>query len=272
MFFNEILNNMLKEQSNIVNKMYLHELKLKWDIFQKLADNDDFGNNEKIIESLNIFRKALTNKKYRYNKSTRNGFKEDSVIFSAKYLDDVLNLFIHRHNILLKKGILWDYNQFSTNIKFKPKNLLNIDNYPMLQFGNSAEVLQLSQNIDLQYRNSGKRVFNKYNLTLPLLIFHTALSIGNEFLYDIEQNAKLAKATFEKVKIIVVTESIEKDFQPLKKNSLIDAIFILQKEFKTNKFVELKLDVFNLVENKIVEYIKEKKTDIELCVSKGFME
>ena len=67
MFYNEILSKMLKEEKNPVNKMYLHEIYIKWNKISKAIEASN-GSNEEIVEMLNVFRDSITNSKYKFNK------------------------------------------------------------------------------------------------------------------------------------------------------------------------------------------------------------
>ena len=262
---------MLQDNSNIVNKMYVHELNIKWSHFQELASSETEVSNEKLIAALNEFRKALTTRKYQYNYKTKNGFRADSPLFSAKYLDDAINILIKRQIILENKGINWGYGRFNVESKFSPKSFPEINKSSMFMTKVSDLTLMLSQQIDFQYRITGKRIFYKYNLVLPLLIFHTTKNITENKLINIESQAKKAKNTFEKAKIIVVAECLDKNFTPVIENSPIDAIFILQKSF-SGHYDDLKTEVFDTLEQRISEYINEKKTDIERYLEKGIIE
>ena len=67
MFYKEILSKMLKEETNPVNKMYLHEINIKWEkISNAIAASN--GDNKEIVDMLNVFRGAITNNKYKFNK------------------------------------------------------------------------------------------------------------------------------------------------------------------------------------------------------------
>ena len=69
MFYSEILSKMLKEEKYPVNKMYLHEIYIKWNKILKAIETSN-GSNKEIVEMLNIFRKTIIGKKYKFNKNT----------------------------------------------------------------------------------------------------------------------------------------------------------------------------------------------------------
>ena len=272
MFFNKILHDMIDSDSNPVNRMYLHEINLKWNEFQKLIDLENVVSNDLIIEKLNAYKKALTNNKYKYNKYRKNGFKKDSPIFSAKYLEDVINLVMQRNSILSKKGIVWGHIKFSTKIRYEPRSIKDIDKQIMIHHEESPEFLMLHQQIECQYRISGKRNYYKYKLKLPLLVFHVVKNFSQKDFLQLDLIARQAKDSFAKAKIIIVCETLDKGFLPSLENAKIDGIFIMEKAILDGKYRELQVDILNALELKINEFISEKRSNAEMILKKGYIE
>jgi hypothetical protein len=275
MFFNDVMLHLLEEKSNPVNRMYMHEINIKWNNFRKVVESEDVINNQLLVEKLNDFNKALTNKKYQFNYSTKNGFKKDSTIFSAKYLEDFLDILMRRQPILNNKGIVWKHQSFHTNIRYEPHTLMEILTEPMLKYSESPSFLMLAQDIEFRYRvacTAKTQKFHQYQLKLPLIVFHTVKNLTMQELLELGVYARMAKETFSKAKTIIVTETIEKGFIPNLADSKVDSIFILKKNIPTKEFCELQLDIINALEEKISDYIVERRTNEEMILKKGIIE
>ena len=119
--------------------------------------------------------------------------------------------------------------------------------------------MQLTQKIDVQIRVSGKRNFHKYELNLPLIVFHTCKNLTGEIFTQCEFSANQAKITFKKSKSIIVVETLEKDFFPDIKSSSIDAVFVLKKSYSNMSESELSSDVVDAVEQEIKGYLTNQK-------------
>jgi len=261
----------MKEEENNINRMYLQEIKLKWEHFeQTAAENKE--SNEELTKALNDFAKMISNKKFKYSQASRKGFKKNSMVFSPLYLANVVSIFIERSGILEHKGINWGFQSFSTNLKFNPKNLCSIEKDPGYEFSDSPEFLQLAQKMDFQFRIRGKRNFKKYEITLPLLVFHIVKNLTNEDFIRFDYYAKIAKNTFEKSRSIIITETLDTDYVPELSNSPVDVIFILRKQQKAKTEEEISLDVIDAIEKKILDFIHEKEEKSEAYKNTGIIE
>lgn len=261
MYYRKGLDSLLKDRRNPVNRMYLHEIMLKWKNFETKAESEKKVSNEVLLRALNKFIHSISNKKYKYNNATKNGFKPDSPIFSARYLDDLLTVLIKRTKIFENVGISWGYQSFSSNLKFNPSNLCSMSDHPMFEFSSSPEILHLGQKFDFQFRVTGKRRFNKYQLDFPLILFFTYKNLTEKDYITIEYYTKLAKSTFEKSKAVIVTETLEDNFKPDINSSFFDAIFVLRKQYRSDKIRDIQLDVINKLEKKIRFYCTETQTN-----------
>ena len=258
MFYNDVITEMLEEKSNPVNSMYMHEINIQWKNFIK-AITEKNTSTEQMVQALNLFLKALSNKKFKFNPTTKNGFKEDSPLFSAIYLNDMISVFIKRTGVTENKGICWNYGPFSANLRFNPPNFNTMGKYPTYEQDDSVKVLQLCQKLDFQFRISGTRNFEKYQTTLPLIVFYTFKNLTEDDFTKTEYISRTAKTTFEKSRSIIVTETLAEDFVPTLKASPIDMIFILSKKFQSFGINEISTDVVDELEKKITKYIFEKE-------------
>jgi len=254
MYYKEYLEKIVTDKKNPVNRMYLHEIMLKWKNFEKIANNNKELSIDKLVATLNEFISAISNKKYRYNPSTKNGFKQDSPVFSSRYLDDLLSILIKSTKIFENTGISWGYNSFSTNLRFNPKNLCTMSKNPMFEFTESNSILHLAQKIDFQLRITNTRRFHKHQLVLPLLLFFNYKNLTEKDFITIEYYTVQAKATFEKSKAIIITETIEDSFKPDLMNSPFDAIFVLRKQYRSENQNEIQADVVKNLYKKIRAY------------------
>ena len=258
MFYDDVITEMLEDKSNPVNSMYLHEINIQWKNFIKAIKGKNTS-NEQMVQALNLFLKALSNKKFKYNPVTKNGFKEDSLLFSAMYLNDMISVFIKRTGVTENKGICWNYGAFSANLRFNPPDFNAMRKYQKYEQDDSVKVLQLCQKLDFQFRITGTRNFDKYQITLPLIVFHSFKNLTEDDFTKTEYISRNAKTTFEKSRSIIVTETLAEDFVPNLKASPIDMIFILSKKFQSFGINEISTDVVDALENKIVKYIFEKE-------------
>jgi len=228
MFYNEILSKMLKEETNPVNKMYLHEINIKWGKISK-AIAESNGSNKEVVEMLNAFRKAISNNKYKFNKLNSKGFIEKSLIFSVNYLNDLASIIIKRQEISGHTGIFWGYGKFNMNYVFTPNSFNSLQEDLKFEQSESPEVIFLGQKIDLHYRVTGKRNFEKHMSVLPLIVFHTFKTLGHNDMLYLNHLAYLSKNAFSKSRTIMLTEKLEKDFVPDISSTNIDHVCILTK-------------------------------------------
>lgn len=255
MHYSEILSKMLKEEKNPVNKMYLHEINIKWTKISKAVENSN-GSNQEIVEMLNIFRKAITNNKYKFNKLNSKGFINESPIFSVNYLHDLVSVIMKRQKIIDHTGIFWECGNFNMNYVFSPKSFNTLEKDFRFEQSISPDVLFLGQKIDLHYRITGKRNFEKHMSILPLIVFHTFKILGNENMLYLNHLAGLSKNAFSKSRTIILTEELEKDFIPDISSTNIDHVCVLTKE-NDNK---ISVEVVDELEKLINDILKEEHT------------
>ncbi len=182
---------------------------------------------------------------------------------------------MQRQPILKNKGIVWGHQNFHTNIRYEPRTFFDIQSQPMLKYAESPQFLMLAQDIEFRYRVSCSvktQKFHQYQLKLPLIIFHTVKNLTMKELLEFGVYARMAKETFSKAKTIIVTETIEKGFVPNLADSKVDSIFILKKNVPTQEFCELQIDMVNALEEKISDYINERRTNEEMILKKGIIE
>lgn len=273
MFFGNMIEEMLKDKRKPVNSMYLHEIKLKWGYVEKaIEQHADTHENGPIVEAMNKFIKAINNKKYYYNPKTENGFKRTEPIFSTYYLDDLISLLIQRSGIENHKGIEWGKKKFTTSIKFLPKNFAELEHNPKFRMTESPEVLQLIQNIDIQYRISGKRNFFKYQISLPLMIFHTFHSFSQKDFIALDYEARVAKSMFDTAKTYIIVECLTDEFIPQLNNTAIDGVFVLSRKINAENPVEIDTSVVDLLEEHINDAISGAYDITKTITTKGLIE
>jgi hypothetical protein len=273
MFFGDMIEEMLKDKRKPVNSMYLHEIKLKWGYVEKAVEQQkDAPDNELVVEAMNKFIKALNNKKYCFNPKTENGFKRNEEIFSTLYLDDLITLLINRTGIENHKGIEWGKKKYTSSIKFLPKNFSELEHNPQFRMTESPEELQLIQNIDIQYRISGKRNFFKYQINLPLMTFYTCHSITQKEFIAYDYEAKIAKSMFDTAKTYIVLETLADDFVPQLGNTAIDGVFVLSKKINAEKPIEIDPTVVDLLESHINDAISGSYDITKTITTKGLLE
>jgi len=271
MFYEELLNQMLKEEKNPVNSMYLNEIKIKWNNFFKAIDEEP-GNNKVMVDTLNAFIKTISNRKYQFRMMTNKGFKDDSHIFFADYLNDMISVIMKRKKILNNKGISWGCQPFSYKLKFNPVNLFNLSEKPNCEVSDSVKILQLVQKMDFQFRIAGKRNFKKFELAIPLIQFFTYKNLDEESLIYAEYYSSFAKKTCTIAKSIIVSETVDTDFKIDLTDSPVDAIFVLRKQFSDKEAEEISMEIINALEDKIDQFIQQKKISLLEQINIGIFE
>ena len=255
MFYNEIISKLLKEEINPVNKMYLHEIHIKWNKISKAIKASN-GSNKEIVEMLNNFRDSITNNKYKFSKLNSKGFIDGSPIFSVNYLHDLVSVIMKRQSIIDHTGIFWGCGNFNMNYVFSPTSFNTLEKDLRFEQSISPDVLFLGQKVDLHYRVTGKRKFEKHMSILPLIVFYTFKTLGNENMLYLNHLAGLSKNAFSKSRTIMLTEKLEKDFIPDLASTNIDHVCVLTKE-NENK---ISVDVVDELEKLINDILKEEHT------------
>jgi hypothetical protein len=270
MFYQELIQELMKDKSNPVNSMYLHEIELLWKKFLTESEKlNDENANKQILKNLNKFIQSINNSKFKQHFGSQKGFALDSLLFSSYYLNDVISLIMQKNKILNNKGIKWGFQSFSTNISFKPRSIFAMEKKTGLKIEESENLLQLTQQMDMQFRISGKRFFSKYRIVLPLLVFQTCKNFCKEDFITLDYYSKLAKNTFECSKTMVLCETIDKNFDPVLKRSSIDSIFILRKQHVNKQLADFDSAVLNAFESKISDYVIKENANINKMIKNG---
>ncbi|MCK4957173.1 MAG: hypothetical protein KAS49_06015 [Candidatus Cloacimonetes bacterium] len=276
MFYNAVLNELMKDKTNPVNQMYLHEIELKWKEVQKAITEDiESGQNNNMISAINDFVEAISNQKYRYDKLKRKGFHSDSQLFSSYYIGDILTVMLNRTGVLENHGVKWGFQKFDCMPTYVPENILDDEKIPNLESVKSSNFLMLTVTMDFQYRIEGRRTFEKSQQVFPLIIFGLYKSLDNNKFDNCEEQAMLAKKVFPKSKFMIIAETLREDFVPDVSKSHVDSLFVLRKQFlnirkKRNKIA---LDVVNVVEKKVLDYLNLKeKNRADIFKSRGILE
>jgi len=271
LIFSDILQKALKNEKNPINRMYLNEINIKWKKVELAAE--DFRMNggalDTLITALNEFSHDLQNPKYHQSIKNKGGFRGGADIFSAGYLDDLLNILMGQHPIT---GASWGYQKFSTHFKFYQKRLLLDDRPPTIEYRERPRFLMLAQQMDLQFRLAGRRNFTKYELQLPIIVFHTFHTFGEEDFIRVEYFARLAKQTFELGKTLVVTETLSGGFIPDVSGTGIDGVFVLCRPSKNGQPGDLAPEVVKLLDRKINNFLHEREADPRDILKTGYID
>jgi hypothetical protein len=272
MYYRNELQRILKDEKNIVNRMYMNEISLQLRKLEKsLAKSPEEEDYFPVVAATTTnFTKHLENPKYQYNRNTKNGFRKNSVILSALYLDDLINSLFANQKILSNKGVVWGRQSFSMNLTFNPYNLSIMEKDLCFDYKQSPTLLQLTQKIDFQFRVSGRKTYQKFEITFPLLIFHTCKNLYDEDLIKIEHYANKAHGSLNKSRTFVICESIDPNVLPEVKCSYIDTLFILRKQ-KVGGNNEISAEVLRAIYDKINEYLYLGESEIELFERTGYI-
>lgn len=274
MYYKENLEKQLKEEKNIVNRMYLNEILLQLNKFEKAlkAEIDSKNYYKQLAEVMSTFTQQFEDPKYQYNHSTKNGFPRNSLILAPIYLDDLINSYMDNQPILKNKGVKWGYQHFNMNLYFNPQNLNQIEENLNYDSRPSPKFLLLSQKIDLQFRTYGKRVFQKTEVILPLITFFTYKHFDEEKLIRVAHYSAKAKESLKKSHSIVVCESIDRNIISDVKNSQIDNTFVLRKQVDEKHLADaISEDVLKAIKEKIDDALYKEDNKIECIEKTGFI-
>ncbi len=273
MYYRNELQRILKDEKNIVNRMYLNEISLQLRKLEKALaksprEEDYFT---EVAAAMSNFSQQLEISKYQYNRSTKNGFRKNSNILSAIYIDDYIDSLFGSQKILKNKGVVWGRQSFSMNLQFNPYNLSVMDKELSFDYRLSPSFLQLTQKIDFQFRISGKKNFEKFEVTLPLIVFYTFKNLLETDLINIEHYAEKAKKSLGKSRIIIVCESLDPNIVPELKSPYIDTVFILRKQRIGGTQNEISADVLKAIYDKIEEYLYKGESELEQFEKIGYI-
>jgi len=159
MYIKQMIDRMIKTEKNAINKMYLNEIVIKLKKLEQATEAfaDDDKKLAEYVDTLSMFAQTLAKPKYKYNKSSNGGFKPGMEIFEPIYIEDLISEMIKKIANLDQPGISWGYQRFASNVKFYQKTLFIQNRNPGIEFKKSAKFLMLAQNIDTQFRMTGKR-------------------------------------------------------------------------------------------------------------------
>ena len=273
MHYRNELQKMLKDEKNIVNRMYLNEISLQHRKLEKALTRSpkESGFFDEVAATMTNFSQQLDNPKYQYNRSTKNGFRKTSPILSSSYLDDFIDSLFAEQKILKNKGVVWGKQSFSMNLQFDPYNLSMMEKDLRFDYKESPHFLQLTQKIDLQFRVYGKKTFEKFELVLPMLVFHSFKNLYETDLIMIEHYAEKAKKSLGKSRNIIICESIDPNILPDVKCPYIDTVFILRKQKISNQQNDISADVLKAIYDKIIQYLYQGEKEIEQFERLGYI-
>ena len=276
MFYDDVLEHLKRDKRNPINQMYLHEIGLMWDEVEKsIKEGLKSGKNDSMLNELNNFTEAISNKKYRYDKVKLKGFHAESPLFSPYYLADILTVLFKRTGVLKNHGIKWGFQRFDLGIKYMPTNLVEDEKRPELIQRKSDKFAMLTKQIDFQYRIAGRRNFEKSAQVYPLIIFGLYKRLDQENFIHCNEQARLAKIAFPKCKFVIIAETLREDFVPDINKSEVEILYVLRKQFFNlyKKKHKLALDVMNVIEKKIMDYLTFKERNrADIFKSRGIIE
>lgn len=275
MFFGDQLTKLQNEEKNPINRMYLTEIGIKYKSLEKAFE--DAKNNETdfkgLAKSLSEFTKELNNPKYFNGKGGKGGFRSNSPLFSPSYIDDILALIIEQSGIIKQKGVRWGYQSFANSFKIDPKMAYIKKKDSIISKQRSSKYLSIVQCMDMNFRMTGTRTFQKMQIEFPILIFSTYKVFKESNLLQFESDVFDAKKTYPKAYSIVVTEYLDNNFYPKLNNSSIDSIFVLRKQFCSDKRSKaISETVLNALKQKIVDTLFEEKAAAQSFKETGLIE
>ncbi len=237
MFYEEIIQRLIKEEKNPINKMYLNEINMHSRKFSEVLNKKMAFNQhiKEIANSMTEFAATLTQPKYEYSKVNNSGFKSNSKLFEPYYIYDLLTKIIDSTEVMKNSSMKWGMKTFSTEQKFHFRKLYSKEKDKVFTFRKSEQVLSLVQPVDYQIRALHKRTFSKYIIAVPIIIFDVKKILTVEDAIKFNHLANQAFDMNSASKAIVVAENLEKGFYYNLDNSYIDKIFVLRKSYINGK-------------------------------------
>ncbi len=254
------LYRILKEEKNLINRMYLNEIVLqyrKFDAALKKVKSTEHDTYEQLAQAMTCLITQLESSKYHYNKSSKSGFKKNSPIFWPTYLEDMLCTVVKRQKILANRGVFWGKHPFSMNIGVKPKSFVDMEKDLCFNYQDSPPFMQISQQIDIQLRATGKKVLSKFNLVLPLVILSVHKKLGIDQLIRDHYYSVKAKETFGLSKYFVICESIDSNVHYDEINPEIDLLFVLKRKKSSRKGGSIHAEVLKAISDNLNESLHD---------------
>lgn len=275
MFYEEVIQKLIKEEKNPINKMYLNEINIHSKKFSEILNKKtDFNEHIKeIANSMTEFSATLTQPKYEYSKVNNSGFKSKSKLFNPYYIDDLLTKIIDSTGVMKNNSMKWGMKTFSTEQKFHFRKLYDKDKEGVFTFRKSEPVLSLVQPVDYQIRALHKRTFSKYIISVPIIIFDVKKVLTVDDAIKFNHLANLAFDMNSSSKAIIVAENLERGFYYNLDNSYIDKIFVLRKSYINGKKLRPISDevVRSLIET-VEDILLPDENEMNVVFSEGVIE
>lgn len=276
MFYSDVLDLLMKDKANPVNQMYLHEIEMVWKEVQKAITLSLIsGTNDDMVHAINQFTEVIANPKYRYDKFKRKGFHHESPLFQPLFIADMLTVVFERTGILDHYGIKWGFQRFDLGPKYSPQSLLANEKKPEFSRYESNKFAMLTRTMEYQFRTMGRRNFEKSEQIYPLIVFGMFDRLDPINFTTCESQSRLAKEAFPNSKFIIICETLREGYVPKVDESDVDVLIVLRKQFfnKRKKTNKLALDVFNVLEKKINEFLNfHEKPREDIFRARGILE
>ncbi len=272
MIYGDKLREALKTEKNPVNTMYLNELMFGWRNVESILDEENESREDIIVSLVNAistYTEDLTaNKKFHYTEKSKTGFSPEHEVFKPHYIIDIIELIFKINKITdSTKGLSLKKRYFHTGFTLKKDSFQNTLKKPYLKYVVSDSYYSLCLELDLQYRLTAKKFFNKIKVYIPLIVFYVKNSFNN---YDIENIKKLKQditGLNPNALVFYLTEYIDKAF--IEQMEVIkEDIYVLRKAIK-GSFSPLDANLFKDIQDRITHYLTEENLSIEEIISLG---
>ena len=273
MLYKEKILNALKNETNVINKMYLNELLINWNkVENAIAENNDSPIST-MITAISAFTKILEAPKFKYNQEKKGGFNDDHCIFQASYLYDIVDVIINHAGINNdeEQGLLIRNNSFQTGFKLQRNSFTKNVDKPRYEILNSQKCLHVALEFEHSIKLISKKNHFKTKLYIPLICFYIEKVFTKRSAELIIQLKEDAAKLNQNAVVWAVTETIDKkyldqfiDFE--------DFLFVLRPNKNENEFNELQPMVALNLLDKLTKFITKDDNAIEHILHYGCLD
>lgn len=231
--------NKIKSETGVVNKMYLEEIKIRYEKWRNDLDTitgDSDAAITKRVKLFNDYKDFIDQPKYRKEKGNINGFTAQSKLHPTVIEEFMFHLLKEIPQLKGKKLIYGATNAYS-NLYFAPNDLTSFEYSSGITINTKDQDFAISKEICIQTTVKGSEKSESKMVSVPIISIECKTYL-DKTMYE------GSVATAEKIKrgnpyslflIVAETYEVSSDVDP--KYSQIDQIYVLRKNSK-RKFDE----------------------------------
>ena len=263
------LTQSLKNEQNIINKMYLNELLINWHKVETAFHLNKNSRLSVMINAISAYTKNLTNPKFRYTSAKKFGFTEDHDVFQGHYLYDIVETIVKEAGIKEGKNSLYIKNKpFHKSIKFENFTYKKGTDKSKFEFYSTGKYYHVGIDFDFNYKLINQKYYNKAKLSVPLIVFYIEKHYNDKSFEEIKQLKKDTIAINPNALFICLTESVDRKYTKYYEE-IKEHLYILRANYKDDPYNDLQPQVALALFNKIYNFTYNELTTFDKIVEFG---